>query len=205
MVGESNDLIAQVVNLEYVSIEFGCGSRKRDNKSIGIDVDSYDGVDYVIDVYEALRNLPDGSVDKISSYHFLEHIQDLKLFFQEVYRVLKPGGVLISVVPHFSNPFFYSDPTHKNFFGLYTFSYFAKSTLFSRKVPTYSAVSGLFVCDISLIFKSIRPRFGRHVIKKLASLLVNVSSFTKELYEEMFCWLIPCYEIKCTMRKVEDI
>src|SRR6185312_2948084 len=37
--------------------------------------------------------------------------------------VLEPGGEFRAVVPHFSNLHFYSDPTHRTFFGLYTFSY----------------------------------------------------------------------------------
>lgn len=51
-------------------------------------------------------------------------------------RVLVNKGVIYICAPHFSNPYFYSDPTHKNFFGLYTMSYFCNSK-FMRKLPKY--------------------------------------------------------------------
>ena len=35
----------------------------------------------------------------------------------ESVRVLKRGGTFVAVVPHHSNPLYYSDPTHRAFFG----------------------------------------------------------------------------------------
>jgi ubiquinone/menaquinone biosynthesis C-methylase UbiE len=86
------------------------------------EIDDSDAVDIVGDALQVLKKVPDNAVSKITSYHFLEHVDNLGILLEEIARVLKQDGTLVSVVPHFSNPFFYSDPTHKNFFGLYTFS-----------------------------------------------------------------------------------
>ncbi|UCD99565.1 MAG: class I SAM-dependent methyltransferase, partial [Chloroflexota bacterium] len=41
--------------------------------------------------------------DRIVVVDFLEHIQDEKWFFEELQRILKPGGILLLNVPHLKN------------------------------------------------------------------------------------------------------
>src|SRR5439155_19836448 len=108
-----------------LTIEVGCGPRKRYAHSIGIDAIDYDGVDVVGDALEALRAFPDSSVDLVSSSHFLEHVADVGVFLDEMTRIVRPSGRIEIVVPHFAHPYFASDPTHVHRFGLYTFSYLA--------------------------------------------------------------------------------
>ena len=115
-------------------------------------------------------------------------------------RVLKPGGILNIVVPHFSNPYYYSDYTHRTAFGLYSMCYFTGNTLFRRRVPQYCALP-LELVDVGLVFKSTPPFYFRHAIKRLFGLGVNMSRYTQEIYEECLCWLIPCYEIEYLLRK----
>ena len=62
----------------------------------------------------------------IHSEHFLEHIPDAEGLVREAARVLEPGGSSRAVVPHFSNPHFYSDPPTAPSSGLYTFSYWVR-------------------------------------------------------------------------------
>jgi len=108
---------------------------------------------------------------------------------------MKPSGTIKIIVPHHSNPFFYSDPTHVKFYGLYTFAYYAECKFLKRAVPNYSRIEGLSISDVDLIFKSYRPRYIRHALKKTVQKFVNFSSFNKELYEEFFTYLFPCYEL----------
>jgi len=44
--------------------------------------------------------LPDESCDAVVSYHVLEHVPDPLALVAEMYRVLKPGGILVIEVPH---------------------------------------------------------------------------------------------------------
>ncbi len=194
-------LIDEIERRDYVKLELGCGWSKKDKDAIGIDVDDYPDVNYLGDAVDTLRLLANDSIDRISSYHFLEHIDNLGEFFVEAKRILKPNGVIVTTVPHHSNPFFYSDPTHKQFFGLYTFSYFASYAGFSRMTPNYSQIPGLEITDIELVFKSYRPYYLRHAFKKLIGLIFNFCNYTKELYEESFSALFPCYEIRCEIVK----
>ena len=57
---------------------------------------------------------PDDNFDVIYSKSFLEHIRDPSKFLKEAYRVLKPGGLLLSMVPDWESQHkkFYDDYTH---------------------------------------------------------------------------------------------
>jgi hypothetical protein len=182
-------------------IEIGCGNRKRRATAIGIDKLDYPCVDIVGDMSEVLSSVPDGSIATVRSFHALEHTEEFGSIIRRVEQILRENGRLEIVVPHFSNPYFYSDYTHRCFFGLYSLSYLARDSIFRRRVPTYGVASALTLLDVRLRFKSTPPFYGRHAFKTLVGVIVNSSRFLQELYEEMFCWLCPCYEIVYYLEK----
>jgi SAM-dependent methyltransferase len=188
---------------EFSTLEFGCGDRKTDNQFIGIDLVDNECVDIVGDVFVVLSEIENSSVDRIFASHFIEHVQNLELLLVEFSRVLKPNGNIVLTVPHFSNPFFYSDPTHKSFFGLYSMSYFAIDDILSRKVPSYARVNSLLLESVNLTFRSFRPRYLRHLFLVFFGYLFNLNSWTKELYEEIFTKFIPCYEVTYILKKLK--
>jgi len=114
----------------------------------------------------------------------------------EMCRVLRPGGHLEIVVPHFSNPYFASDPTHRRAFGLYTFSYLTADAPLRRQVPHYGEVLPVRLERVVLGFKSTPPFYGRHALKRAVGLVVNLSRWTREFYEENLVYLVPCYELR---------
>lgn len=185
-----------------VILELGCGNRKRTPGAIGIDVIDYDCVDIVGDAVDVLRNIPDGVVDSIASHHFLEHVGDLGSLVGEATRTLRIGGRFEAVVPHFSNPYFYSDPTHSRHFGLYTFSYLAHDDLLRRKVPKYNETVSLRLLDVDLLFKSAPPFYVRAAFKMAFGKLFNSCRSMQEFYEEFLCYGFPCYEIRYLLEKI---
>lgn len=80
--------------------------------------------------------IPDNSVDSVSAFDLLEHIPRTRQsrsgkpenpFIQtmnEIYRVLKPGGIFLAVTPAFPSPQAFQDPTYVNIISEETISYF---------------------------------------------------------------------------------
>lgn len=187
---------------EALDLELGCGDRKRHAHAVGIDVLEYEGVDIVGEIEATLARLPDDSIQNVYAYHCLEHLENLDRILNQLARVMKSKGDLIVEVPHFSNPYYYSDHTHRQPFGLYTFSYLARDALFRRRCPTYQREINFELKRVKLVFKSPPPFYGRYGIKKIFQYLFNVNRYTIEFYEENLCWIIPCYEIRYELERL---
>ena len=166
-----------------LKLDLGCGPTKRGSDYVGVDVMDSPAVDVVGDVLEVLAALEDESVAEVYS----SHLFDARL---EV------------TVPHFSNPYYYSDPTHRRPFGLYTLSYFAEDAVLRRRVPTYGHVPRLRLERVRLNFRSSIEFRTRYRLKALLGRLVNATTWLQELYEENLAWLMPCYELEFSLVKV---
>jgi len=193
---------SRINNGELLALELGCGDRKMHPDTIGIDLLANEGVDIVGDIYTVLRQFPDNCISAAYSYHCFEHLENLEATLSELARIMVKKAQLIVVVPHFSNPYYYSDSTHRQPFGLYSFSYFAEDRLFSRQCPKYQRELKFKIKNVKLVFKSPRPFYGRYGLKKIAQTLFNMHVYLKELYEENFSWLVPCYEIRFEMERL---
>jgi ubiquinone/menaquinone biosynthesis C-methylase UbiE len=201
MILDRRDVISELDSMKNVVLEFGCGQNKVYPEAIAIDSLDFPCVDIVGDAIEVLRAFPDSSVVKITSSHFLEHLADVRLFLEESQRVLVCGGIFEATVPHFSNPYYYSDPTHKTPFGLYTFSYLTNDQILKRRVPAYGRLSFELV-DCRLIFRSYSKSNIRHWLKQIFTIVFNASTYLKEFYEENLCFILPCYEIHVLLKKI---
>jgi hypothetical protein len=97
-----------------MKLDIGCGPNKLQGFH-GVDIHPFDGVDTVMDVRQT--PWPWSEVEYIHCSHFVEHLtrEEWVPFFNEAHRVLKVGGQLHVVTPHWSNACAYGDPTHKSF------------------------------------------------------------------------------------------
>ncbi|HVX84069.1 MAG TPA: methyltransferase type 11 [Phycisphaerae bacterium] len=160
--------------------------------------------DILADLNDPLDLLPDRSVAELHTRHTLEHIDNFLPLMQELHRILRPDASLHIIVPHFSNPLAWSDPTHVRFFGLYTFYYFVDPPRQPRrKVPH-------FYTPVRFIVDRLRIRFDREtLLGKLTApfldALVNLTPWTQALYERRFPWLFPAAEIECILRPANAV
>jgi SAM-dependent methyltransferase len=185
-----------------VCLELGCGAKKKQG-CISVDKADLSGVDIVADLEQGLPFFPDCCADEIHCTSVLEHIDNFELLMREIVRVLKPDGTAHVFVPHFSNPYFYSDPTHRRFFGLYSFYYFVDTDRqLKRKVPNFYTGIRINIISLRLVFRS--PFWFRRQIKKLGGLLFNCHPWLQEFYEENLCYLFPCYGIKVVFSPASD-
>ena len=196
---DKKGILSNLATFEKVVIEIGCGSAKQVNDAIGIDQIDYPAVDIVCNLEKGLPFLPDNSVDAIYSFHFLEHLPDLGFFMSEIFRVLKPGGKNIGTVPHFSNPYYYSDYTHKIPFGLYSFCYFAEQTPYRRKVIHYQQNLCFKITRQKIIFYS--PFKVINIFRKIYGVVFNSSVLMQEFYEGSISNILPAHEISFELEK----
>ncbi len=106
------------------------------NKAAGyLGVDQYEGpgVDIVGDVSKGI-DLPDSSVGVIRAVDFLEHVRDKISLFNELYRLLAHGGMLLSLTPSTDGRGAFQDPTHVAFYNENSFWYFTDND-YARFVP----------------------------------------------------------------------
>jgi predicted SAM-dependent methyltransferase len=188
----------ELLGKERVVVELGCGPIKSVG-SIGIDIVDLPNVDIVADVNAGMAFFPDSSVDEVHASHFLEHTANLELVMSEIARILKPDGKLYIVVPHFSNPHYYSDYTHRTPWGLYTVGYFCKRDWpYSRHVPTFYNQIDFVLISQRIVFYS-RFRLIKWA-KKGVQLLVNSTPFLQELYEEILAWTITADSLEIVIQ-----
>lgn len=94
-------------------LDIGCGKNKREG-FIGIDQHAMPGVDTVMDIRQRWP-FDDNSVDEIHCSHFIEHLtaNERVQFYNEMYRVMKPGAKASIITPHWASNRAYGDPTHQ--------------------------------------------------------------------------------------------
>jgi hypothetical protein len=157
------------------------------------------GVDVVADLNEPLAGLPDNSVEAVYSRHTLEHVTAFLPLMGEIHRVCRPEARVEIVVPHFSNPYTYSDPTHVRFFGLYTFFYFAdEADQPARKVPSFYVPERFRIEEVT--FSLLRHGPAGKLARLLLGRLINRSCGWLDWYERCLCRWLPVDSVRYVLR-----
>lgn len=182
-----------------LKLDLGCGAFGQMG-CYTVDIVDINGVDIVADLNCPMDLLPDNSVSYVYSRHTLEHIKDILVLIKEIHRITQSEGKVEIIVPHFSNVFGYSDPTHVRLFGLYSMFYFVsehKQTQ-KRKVPVHYSNAYFFV-------EKIRIRFYKYtlydkIVGGIFYPLVNLSMPFQEFYERRLSHFFHAWEIKYIMK-----
>jgi len=112
-----------------IRLDIGCGPNKKGPEWTGVDLLDFKGVDVVFDLRKGPWPWEDNSVECARASHFLEHLTNFDgkwervTFFNELYRVMKPGGQCELILPHWASNRYYGDPTHKEPFSEMGFYY----------------------------------------------------------------------------------
>lgn len=106
-------------------LDIGCGPFKQKG-FVGMDREKLPETDIVHDLEKFPWPLPDNSCHVIVGSHIIEHIKPWLTiqFFDECWRLLKPGCKACFVTPYAGSPRYWQDPTHCNGFNEITFGYF---------------------------------------------------------------------------------
>ena len=124
------------VNLTRKVLDVGCGWNKTPG-AIGIDANPKTHADVIHDLGSIPYPFPDNDFDDIVCRHVAEHVPDVMSFIAELHRITKPGGRITITTPHYSNPDWATDPTHRNHFNSYSFNCFIEDR---QLFPFYTEV-----------------------------------------------------------------
>jgi glycosyltransferase involved in cell wall biosynthesis len=117
------------------------------NPTIGYQtIDLHEPADRVGDVFDVLNSLPDSSVGVIRAVDFCEHISDKIRLWNEFYRVLAHGGMVLSLTPSTDGRGAFQDPTHVAYYNENSFWYWTdeKYRKFVPEINCNFQVSQLF-------------------------------------------------------------
>ncbi|WP_137937967.1 methyltransferase domain-containing protein [Chitinivorax sp. B] len=177
-----------------IKLNVGGGTTRRDGY-FNIDLVALPEVDIVADLNAPLSLLPDNCVSAVYTSHVLEHVTNLLGLMEELHRVCRPDAMLEIIVPHFSSPLYYSDPTHVRPWGIYTIGYFMdREDQIGRKVPSYYSQARFKLLERRLVF-SRSNLFDRLLVPALRAVL-NRWFAAMEVYERRWAWIYPALEIR---------
>jgi len=118
---------------EVKSLKLNLGSGGKDVEGFeGCDIVKLKNVKYVFDLGKDKWPFKDNSVDGAIAHHVIEHLTnwfgkfERVHFFNELYRVLKPGATCEIVCPDWTSDRFWGDPTHREPFGSMSTQYVNK-------------------------------------------------------------------------------
>ena len=106
-------------------LDVGCGIHKHPG-SIGVDRNAASTADVLCDLDRFPYPFLDGCFDRIQATHVIEHLSDVMRAMEEFHRLLRPGGRVLIVTPHYTDFSSYCDPTHRWHLNSFSFRYFGQ-------------------------------------------------------------------------------
>lgn len=169
-----------------MKLNLGCGERKVEG-FIGVDKIKTKAVDKVWDLNVFPYPFSDNSVAEVFMDNVLEHLEDVILTMEEIYRISKPGAKIKINVPYFKSNSAFTDPTHKHFFTENSFKYFdKKSSLHFYTKARFDVVK------VELVnYSSKQYRDKKHIFRNLIPFKKILNHFFFNMYDEIQ------FELKC--------
>ncbi|MDB9488969.1 class I SAM-dependent methyltransferase [Dolichospermum circinale CS-534/05] len=107
-----------------VNVDLGCGTHKAEG-FIGVDIIAGDQVDVIANLNGHFP-FPDNSVDFLKAHDIIEHLPDRIQTMNEIWRILKPDGIVDISVPSTDGRGAFQDPTHVSFWNINSFMYYCQ-------------------------------------------------------------------------------
>ena len=177
-------------------VNLGCGT---DIRSGWVNLDSapLPGVDVVHAIGDGPLPFDDASVDEVLAKDVLEHVELIPAM-QELHRVLRPGGRLRVIGPHFTSAAVWVDPTHRTGFSVDTFGFFAREGGGPFARAYYFDFAFAAVERARLVFHRYRGLPWNYAVEPL----VNRSPGMHRWYEGSFLSrLFPAANVDVTLRR----
>ncbi len=165
--------------MEKTTLNLGSGN-KQISEAINLDRTAATRPDVVHDLNVRPWPFDDNQFSEILAYDVIEHLDDIVATMEEIHRIARPGAIIRITVPHFSCANAFTDPTHKHYFGKFSFDYFTGG--------------GTFDFYTTVRFRIHNPErqivFHHSLVNKIVWRLAN--RFPEE-YERRWAWIFPAW------------
>jgi len=104
-------------------LDVGCGINKRPG-SIGLDRNPNTRADVLADLDHFPYPFRDSSFDGLQAVHVIEHVADVLRAMEEFHRLVRHGGEVYIVTPHYTDFSSFCDPTHRWHLNSFSMRYF---------------------------------------------------------------------------------
>jgi len=159
-------------------LDVGCGINKLPG-AVGIDRNPRSKADVVCDLDRFPYPFADCSFDAVSAVHVIEHLSDVVRTMEEFHRLLRPGGRVRIVTPHYTDFSSFCDPTHRWHLNSFSLRYFGEN---HGGFGYYSQARFRELC-VRVRLLSLWRCLGME-------LLVNASPRLRRLWEHYFCYVV---------------
>jgi SAM-dependent methyltransferase len=172
-------------------LDVGCGINKKAG-AIGIDRNPASRADVLVELDRFPYPFHDSSFDALQAVHVIEHVADVIRTMEEFHRLVRDGGEVLIVTPHYTDFSSFCDPTHRWHLNSFSMRYFGQD---HAGFGYYSAVrfaeSSVHVKLLAL-WKWLGFEF-----------LVNASPRLRRWWEYYLCYIVrgKVIEWRLTVRK----
>jgi predicted SAM-dependent methyltransferase len=172
-----------------LKINLGCGNDIKKGY-LNVDIVPLKGVDQIVDLNKRFP-WKTNSVDEIYCDHVIDHLENPTAVLQECHRVLKKGGKLIVLVPHFTSATAYWGGVRKHQFSWMTFQRYKADNKRAYYFEFYFS-------KITVDFQFQRSPFWLFWYNYPLRWLANKKPF---VYEMTFLRSFPCIQMHITCTK----
>jgi len=131
---------------DHYVLHMGCGLKKMKN-GVNVDINPDVEPDKIYDLNKTPFPWSDNTFHRVIMAHVLEHLGDpwaIKMtyaewffkFWHEVWRVLKPNGIVEVIVPYYNHESAWGDPSHVRPIMAQTFIFLSKKEYAKAKAAT---------------------------------------------------------------------
>ena len=143
-------------------LDIGCGTNKLPG-SLGMDINPRTAADIIHNLDDLPYPFDDDRFDEIIGSHIIEHVNNPMGVMCELHRITRHRGLVKLLVPHWTNPDFASDLTHRNHLNSYSFRTFIDG---SAVFPFYSSVR-FNQLSVNVTLLKFWRRFGLQILINL--------------------------------------
>lgn len=172
-------------------LDVGCGTNKLAG-SIGIDRNRASRADVLCDLDRFPYPFSDSAFDRLQAVHVIEHVSDVIRTMEEFHRLVRDGGEVFIVTPHYTDFSSFCDPTHRWHLNSFSLRYFG---------PDH----GGFGYYSSAKFEEISVRVKLLALWKWLGfeLLVNAFPRYRRFWEHYLCYVVRGKVIEWRLKAVK--